>query len=135
MADPMTLAAATGFLAVGGGQIGTGFMAQRDARRNAKQLLRMGQIEAEEARRRGRALEGAQRVAFAKAGVDPTGSALDVALDTAVETELTALREQFGFEQAAFAERTRGRQAAIRGVTSALGTAVQAGTILGRSGG
>lgn len=116
-----------GFTSVAPGisQIAGGFAANRQAGVNADRLREFGDIEAGETRRAGRRLAGSQIAAFAASGVDPgSGSAIDIAAETAAETELAALRAQFGFDERAFVEEQAGRSALISGLTRGTGTII-----------
>ncbi len=85
----------------GGAEILGGVASSRRAGQNAKLLEELGLLNADEVRREGRALEGAQ----VAAATTTTGSALEIILADAVETEVDALRAKFGFDaQAAVVE-------------------------------
>ncbi len=103
--------------------IAGGAAANRDAQAEADHLRKLGRIEGEDKRRETRRLLASQQAAFAASGVDPSvGTPLDVLADTVAESELAALRIQFGRESEATAMRQRGRRAQTQGITGALGT-------------
>jgi len=111
-----------------GAQIGTGVAARDATKAQARESRRRGAIAAEDERRKGRRLAGAQRAGFAKGGVRiDTGTPLDVLAQTAADSELNALRAAFAFEQDAENFESAGRTAFTKGIFGA-GT-----TILGRA--
>jgi len=90
------------------------------AEANALLLEKMGNRAASETRNANTRLLMQQRVAYAANGVNVgTGSALDVALDGAIEGEVEALRVKFGFTSAAYQERVRGIISAYRAESAA----------------
>lgn len=129
MGDPSLLGAgaggfdtASGLSAISGlTQILGGVAANRQAQANADLAEELGLLAADDVRREGRALEGAQRAA----ATTVTGSALDIILADAVETEVDALRAKFGFDAAAVVSENQGTAALIasivRGTGSVLG--------------
>lgn len=124
-----------GQIASGAQSIAAGQIAASQAKINADLLEELGLLKADEVRRERGRIAGIRTVAFAKGGVNPnTGSALDVALDAAVEDELAALNAKFGFESQAFTQLVQGRNAAlagqIRGIaagTRGVGTIISGG--------
>ena len=84
----------------------------------AAQAIEAGRVAEEQFRQKGEQLKGAQRAGFAASGVEvDTGSALDVAQDTAELTELDALTirhnaalQAFDFNVSARNQRLRGQQ-------------------------
>lgn len=113
--------------------------AQQDlANRNAKMLkqsaddeIERGNEEVLQIRRRGRAIKGAQRAAFAAQGVDvDTGTALDLQNETdayaeqdAATARRNAARAAWGLRVSAANQRLGGRYAARAGTNAAIGTA------------
>lgn len=76
------------------GATAAGFLSER---RTATALDQYGQSLYEDSLREGRALLGAQRVAFAKSGVDPgTGTPLDIQRRQRVSNQLQAMRSRYG---------------------------------------
>ncbi|KKK68768.1 hypothetical protein LCGC14_2940720 [marine sediment metagenome] len=115
--------ASAGISAIGGlAQIFGGIGAQRQSSQNARLLKRLGLLNAEEDRRAGRALQSAQ---IAASTTPDFGSALDIQLDDAVETEIGVLRREFGFDAQAEVAEAQGRSALIssliRGSSTILG--------------
>lgn len=118
-----------------------GFLQAQQARENAKAIERAAEfnallatreasVEAARLRRRNRQLISSQRVAFAKGGIEVSGTALQFLADNAGELERDALNvEQFGRTTASL-ERARGRNARIEGrrraFASLIGGATQA---------
>lgn len=71
-------------------------------KREAETARQNASLEAEQQRKAGERLKGAQRAAFAKAGVDiGSGSPLDVLAETAAETELAVSTIKWAGEQQA----------------------------------
>lgn len=107
----LLIAAAVGSAAIGAvGAIQAGKAQQQAANYNAMLAEREGReakqvaaSEAREARRRGRRLISSQTAAYGAAGLDISGSALEVLADTAEITELDALN----IERAGSAEEAR----------------------------
>ena len=124
MADPITLGIlAASTLASATASISGGVAANRNARAEARQLRRVGEIEAADQRRQNRRLVASQQVAFAGAGVDTqVGTPLDVLGDTVAEGELAALRARFGRQGQAASIRARGQAAQTQGIAQGLGT-------------
>ncbi len=114
-------------LASAGAQVGSGISAQGAARSDARTLRDIGRLSAEDVRRRGKRIKGAQRAAFGAAGVDPSsGTPLEVLTATAEEIELEALREQFRFDTAAHQLRREGGEALTRSILGAISTTTDA---------
>jgi len=110
-----------------GAQIGGGIAANRQSKEDASTLREIGRFEAGRARREGRRLSGRQRVAYAKAGVEPS---LEVLANTAFETELNAQWALFASDRRADVIRRQGKAALISGLfggaTTILGGATEA---------
>ncbi len=93
-------------LASSGAQAGAGFSARSGARRDARTLRDIGRISAEDVRRSGARVVGAQLAAFGAAGVDPgSGTPLEVMRATTEETELEALLLELAYTNRAIRER------------------------------
>jgi hypothetical protein len=118
-----------------GSSIGGGIAANQAAKRDARRLERLGEIDANEARLRGSKLRSAQRVAFAKGGVSlQAGTPLDVFAESAGQVELNALRRRARFREEAAAQRAGGKSALTGGITSGIGTLLGGGAQLQRLG-
>ena len=102
-----------------------------ELKKQSRELQRQGQIEADLERRRGRALAGSQRAAFAKSGVEVTGTSLDVLGQTFQDAELNALRSQFGFQNRAAGLRRQASAAQGRAIGQGISAVGQSATILG----
>ena len=114
-------------LASAGVQVGAGFSARSGARSDARTLRDIGRISAEDVRRSGARVKGAQLAAFGAAGVDPgSGTPLEVLRNTAEEVELEALREKFKFDSAAHQLRREGDVALTRSILGAASTLTDA---------
>lgn len=128
MGDPVSLGiGAVGLGAVSAGSsIFSGFQESRAADRQSKRLKAVGRLRAQDIREETRSAGGAQRAASRS----NTGSALDIQLDTAVQGELAALREQLGFQTQAKEVSRAGQQALtssiFQGGTTLLGSSLQA---------
>lgn len=139
MCDPLTIAATT--LAAGTaysayGQYQAGKYNAAVAETNAE----LAELSAQDAERRGtaeaaryrmniRSLQGRQRAAIGSAGIERSGSALDILTDTAAIGELdlatirsNAAREAFGFRTQGLNYRAQGRLDRFAGRTGAIGT-------------
>lgn len=112
-----------------GSQIGTGIATNITARDLAKRAQKQAAEAREDERRKGRAIAGAQRAGFAKAGVEVSaGTPLDVLAKTHRDTETNALRAAFAHEQRAADLKSMGRSALTQSIAGA------ATTILGSAG-
>jgi len=99
------------------GSIIGGIQANSAAKRNAKLLERIGELEADQERRNTRALMGAQRAAVGASGFDPSsGSFLDLVASTAVDGEVRAMRIAFARETEADAQRQEGHDLLFEGI-------------------
>ncbi len=112
--------------------IAQGIQQKKQADKNAEALRRRGEVNAAQERRDARFLLGAQRAAFAKAGVTVSGGTpLGISLATAAREELNALRIQFGFEAEAVKQEFLGEQARatanINAANTLLGASISAG--------
>jgi len=91
--------------------VASGLSAKQSADKQARQLKKVGELEAEDQRRANRRVLGAQQAAFGASGVSATaGSPLDVLADSVAEGELAALRRKFGRDSEAAALRAQGNQ-------------------------
>lgn len=101
-------------------------------RNNALTATREAQFQADRIRKRNRLIAGKQRAAYVKSGIDLSGSAEDVMLDSATEGELDVLSRQYAGSSAAtsFTARSRlfGSEAAAAGRAGYVGAA---GALLG----
>jgi hypothetical protein len=105
--------------------VGSGVTGLVTARRNASALEEAGEIIRGESLRESARLLGAQRAAFAKAGVDVgSGTPLDVLAETAEQEALSALRLKYGYDQAAYTERQAGIAALTGGLFEGATTAL-----------
>lgn len=90
-------------------RVGSGITGIVTANRNARALEEAGQIAQGESLRESARLLGAQRAAYAKAGVDVgSGTPLDVLAETAEQEALSALRIKYSYDSAAYNERQYG---------------------------
>ena len=111
------------------GQAGAGAAGTVAGLREARLQEDLARQATEERRRQGRQLLAAQRVAFAKGGVDlGTGTPTDVLAVTAGEEERAALRAAMPFQSRARAARQAGISAGLSGLGRAFAT------VAGRSG-
>ena len=118
-----------------GSQVGAGVSEQRQARADARGLEKIGEIEAEQARKRGRRLAGRQRAQYAKAGVDVAlGTPLEVLGETAFETELDALRRKWGYDEAADRRKREGKKALTSGIFGGISTLLGGAAMASQSG-
>ena len=93
------------------------------ARREAKRLNKLGDIDANEARLRSSKLRSAQRVAFAKAGVSlQAGTPLEVFGEAAEQGELDALRRRVKSRRLATSLRAEGALALLSAGGSSVST-------------
>ncbi len=107
----------------GVGQIAGGIMANAQAKSDANSTKRLGKAEEEDLNRSNRRILGAQRVAFARAGVATgTGSALDVLGDSVAEARLQELRVRFRRDTEAAVLKRKGQEAMIQGISSGVGS-------------
>lgn len=87
--------------------------------------------EAQRIRKRNLVLLGKQRAAYAKSGVNLSGSALDVMFDSSMEGELDALAAQYTGATAAGFYRSKGQLARMEGDNAAAASRYHAyGTLL-----
>lgn len=113
LGDVMTVG---GTLVGAAGAISSGVAAQQAAefdaaiaRQRAEIERQRGALEEQSERRRSRAILGAQRAAFSRAGVTLEGTPLLVQEETAAEAELDALTVRFGGQLNAARELARAR--------------------------
>ncbi len=121
------LITALGSLAGAGAQIGTGISAGKAFDRSASLSRQRGQQASADQIRAGKRLAGKQRALFAKAGVEQSGSVLDVLAQTAADAQLNADRARAGFEQDAQDLESRGGTARTAGILGAGKTLLGAG--------
>ncbi|MGH7533946.1 MAG: hypothetical protein ACREMG_00025 [Gemmatimonadales bacterium] len=108
------------------GDILGGISAMQRSKAAAKTLKRIGHEATRERLLEGQRLLGAQRVAFAKGGVDPgTGSALDVQAETAGIEMLAARRIQSAYDREAAAIKLAGQAALLSGLSLGGGKAAE----------
>jgi hypothetical protein len=125
---------AGGIMGMGGkvANIFAGVATYKTAQEEAKTLEEIGALEGAERRRMGEKLRGAQRAAYAKGGVEISGTPLDVMAETAATEELDALRLEYGYKSAAWAKRLQGKQAMVSAIFQSSSSIGQ--TILGNYG-
>ena len=121
------LITALGSVAGAGAQIGTGIAAGKEFDRSASLSRSRGQQASADQIRAGKRLAGKQRARFAKAGVEQSGSVLDVLAQTAADAQLNADRARAGFEQDAQDLESRGGTARTAGILGAGKTLLGAG--------
>jgi hypothetical protein len=121
MCDPFSLAlvGAVSTAVAAGGSIAAGVQQQQTAKADAKEATQVAAYDEAQSRDRAKRLLGAQRAAYAKAGVDMSGTPLDVTADTAAQQEIDALAIRWGGQQRAAGFRAQGQQSLIEGVSSA----------------
>jgi hypothetical protein len=92
----------------------SGVAAMTTARKQAKQLRRIGRQEAEEQRQENERVLGAQTAAYGASGVSATsGSALDVLSDSVAQGELIALKKKYARYSEAAQLKSQGDRAAF----------------------
>lgn len=89
------------------------------AENNAKVEQDKAQLEAQQLRRRNLVMLGRQRAAFAKSGVNLSGSALDVMFDSETQGELDVQSALWGGNLGANFYRSRGQLARLEGQNAA----------------
>jgi hypothetical protein len=119
MCDPTTALLAFGVAAGVAGSIGAGVQQQQAAKANAKEATQVAAYDEAQSRDRAKRLLGQQSALYAKAGVDMTGTPLDVTADTAAQQEIDALAIRWGGQQQAAAFRAQGQQSLVEGFGSA----------------
>lgn len=121
-----SLLAGPGILALSAASLGIQIasMARSAQAAEAQQeaLEAQGEEEEKQERRRGAQLRGSQRVAFAKSGVDESGTALDILGRAAEDAELNALRTRFGFDQRSALVEEQQNQRQLQGIADIGGT-------------
>lgn len=89
------------------------------AENNAKAEQDKAQFEAQQIRKRNLVMLGKQKAAFAKSGVNLSGSALDVMFDSESQGELDVLAAVYGGNLGANYQRSRGVLAGLEGRNAA----------------
>ena len=119
------MAATTALLAIGAGaSLAGGAASFVQGRNEAKRLKALAEVDANEARLRASKLKSAQRVAFAKGGVDlQEGTPLEVFAEAAEQGELDALRRRSRI-------RRQGQEAEAQGTLGLIGGIGQAATTI-----
>ncbi len=133
MCDFLTAAAIAGTVVSAAASIGGGVMQYQQAQANARTARREAAFEEDRAREQARRLLAAQRVGYAKAGVTPEGSPLEVAADTAAQQEIDALAIRWGGRQRAEAFRSAGTSALVGGLGGAGGALLTGVTSWGQN--
>ncbi len=133
MADPATIALVVGATASVAGGISAMQQGKAQAKALGQQAERQkeaGELEAARKRREARFLQGAQAARFAKAGVDITGTPLQVMEETAKQQELDAMLLRFGGDIAATRTKSEGELAKRRGTSGLIKGLGSGATIL-----
>lgn len=97
------------------------------ARNQATAEQQRADFEAQAVRRRNTIVAGQQRAAFAKAGVDLTGSAEDVIYDSAIQGEIDRMAALYGGATAAGYYRSRAKLSVFEGDQAASASYFNAG--------
>lgn len=104
---------------------------QKIAQNNATSAMQQAKFEADRIKKRNRLLRGKQRANYLKSGIDLSGSAEDVMMDSAIEGALDVAAAQYAGATQSQAYSTRGKLAAIQGTNAKRGSYYQAaGTLL-----
>jgi hypothetical protein len=92
-----------------GGTIYEGVSAEQQSRVAAASVMRRAGYEAKLRRKEGKRLVGTQQTRYAKSGVEPTGTPLEVMSESIREAEMDALMIEMGGEEEARQYREAGR--------------------------
>lgn len=114
-------------VATAGAQVAQGIQQERFARESARGQESAAAIEAERIRTAGARHRAAQFVGFARGGVAPLGTPLDVFRETAAVTEHDALTAMAEGQARADSIRFQGEQARIAGFVQGGSTLIQSG--------
>lgn len=101
-------------------------VAQNEAQNEATRTA----FEASQIRRKNLIRSGDQRAAYAKAGVDLSGSATDVLFDTGIQGELEAMGALYGGAMASASLRSRARLSVLEGQNAQTAGYLSAGSTL-----
>jgi len=130
----MSMAVLAAVLGATGPVVG-GVSAYQQSRAQASSLNQMSRAAVYDRREQAKQLMGAQRVAFAKSGVDPeTGSPLDVQATTAVSEELAARRIQSAYQKAQYQTKLEGDVALFGSLLQGASAAASSYATLGGEG-
>jgi hypothetical protein len=142
MADPITATLIASAVLGGAGSLFSGFTAyqsgkaqKKAANQAAARAEQEGNNKARVIRGQSRRLAGAQRARFAAAGIDLSGSAVDVQYDSAIQYETDALNQIYLGNQQVADLRTQGNFAYKDGLNKFISSGFSAGgSILGGMG-
>lgn len=127
MCEPTTILAIGTAVAVAS-TVATGVVQQQQAQQNEKTAKQAAAFDESQQRQKARQLLGAQRAAYAKAGVTLAGSPTDVIADTAAQAEIDALAIRWGGQQRAAAYRQQGSDALFSAGAGAAGALLTGAT-------
>ena len=109
------------------------FMSNKETARgfklNASEVVREGKLAAQRVREMGERVQSAQRVGYAKGGVELSGTVLEVMAETANNAELNALEVERAAAKQASELRRAARRAKGAGIGGIIGTGI--GAIVG----
>ncbi len=107
--------------------VGSGITGMVQSQTNQKMLKAEQRAAIDDSLREQARLAGAQRVAYAKGGVDVgSGTPLDVMAETAAEADLQALRIKYGYQAARTNQQTAGLSALAGGLAKGSDTLLTA---------